>query len=57
MAHLQAQADDQVRAEYARLDQPLNLIPRSLDVDERAHWVLAQLRHLHLLPGGTPDDH
>lgn len=58
VAHLQAKADELVRAEYASLNQPLTLIPRSLDVDERAGWVVDQLKQLHLITQkGSLDEH
>jgi hypothetical protein len=57
VAHLQAQADEMVRAEYARLSQPLALVPKSLDVGDRARWVVAQMKMLNLVKGETTDDH
>lgn len=57
VAHLQAQADELVRAEYARLNQPLTFIPRSLDVDERARWVVGQMKMLEMIREGTTDEH
>jgi len=49
VAHLQVKADELVRAEYAALNQPLTLIPRSLDVDERASWVIDEMKQLYLI--------
>lgn len=58
VAGLQQQADDLVRVEYERLNQPIIEIPRSLDIDERAAWVVAQILQLGLFEEReSTDDH
>ena len=49
VSDLQVQADGLVRAEYARLGQPIIEILRALDVDERARWVVAQMKKVGLI--------
>lgn len=52
VAHLQQDADDLVRLEYERLNQALIYIPRALDVDQRAVWVITQLTDRHIIEIG-----
>jgi hypothetical protein len=51
VADLQARADCLLRAEYARLGRSNIEIPRALDVDECARWVVVQMRKLDLIEG------
>lgn len=57
VADLQVQADGLVRAEYTRLGQPIIEIPRALDIDKRARWVVAQMKKLGLIEESTTDEH
>ncbi|MGH3908905.1 MAG: AAA family ATPase [Pseudonocardiaceae bacterium] len=57
VADLQVQADGLVRAEYARLDQPIIEIPRALDIDERARWIVVQMKKLGLIEECPTDEH
>ncbi|MBV9140888.1 MAG: AAA family ATPase [Pseudonocardiales bacterium] len=48
---LQVQADGLLRAEHARLDQPIIEMPRALDIGERARWVVVRMEKLGLIEG------
>jgi predicted ATPase len=51
VADLQVQADGLLRAEYARLGQPIIEVPRALDIGERARWVAVRMKKLGLIEG------
>jgi predicted ATPase len=51
VADLQVQADGLLRAEYARLGQPIIEVPRALAIGERARWVAVRMKKLGLIEG------
>jgi predicted ATPase len=53
VAHLQAEADLRVRAEYERLRQELILIPKGLVLSERTNWVVRKLEEKGLISEGV----
>lgn len=57
VADLQVQADSLVRAQYTRLGQQIIEIPRGLDIDKRARWVVARIKKLGLIEESTTDEH
>jgi predicted ATPase len=57
VADLQVQADGLLRAEYARLGQPIIEIPHALDIGERARWVTVRMKKLGLSKENTTDEH
>ncbi len=57
VADLQVQADGLVRVEYARLGQSIIEIPRGLDIDERARWVVARMKKLGIIEESITDEH
>jgi predicted ATPase len=57
VADLQVQADSLVRAQYTRLGQQIIEIPRGLDIEKRARWVVARIKKLGLIEESTTDEH
>jgi predicted ATPase len=57
VADLQVQADGLLRAEYARLGQPIIEIPYALDIGKRARWVAVRMKKLGLSKENTTDEH